>query len=78
MPPRSRVDEAPAAPPTEAMPVAKPAAIASVQQACSRSGGFLAEQLCKVQQCQRPENAPDPVCIAYRRMEEQQGRGDAP
>jgi hypothetical protein len=75
---RSHNDDTSSGPSAETKSAAKLMATASVQQACSSAGGFLAEQLCRLQQCQRPENARDPVCVAFRRMEEQQGRGDAP
>ncbi|MEZ5700721.1 MAG: hypothetical protein R3E42_00205 [Burkholderiaceae bacterium] len=43
----------------------------TVEQACAKETNFLARDLCRVDACRVAANANDPICVWYRRLEEE-------
>ena len=43
----------------------------SVEQACANTSNFIARDLCRIDACRAAGNARDPICVWYRRLEEE-------
>lgn len=44
---------------------------ASVERACAQATNFVARDLCRIEACRKPSNASDPICVWYRKLEEE-------
>lgn len=58
-----------AAPKPEA--VAPPPVVINVEQACAQTANFLARDFCRIEACRNPAKASDPICVWYRKLEEE-------
>lgn len=43
----------------------------SVEQACAKTTNFLSRDLCRVAACRDASNARDPICVWYRKLDEE-------
>jgi hypothetical protein len=72
--PANAIEPAPTTTPTVAAqpaPAVPAPARLTVEQACAKETNFLARDLCRVDACRVAANAGDPICVWYRRLEEE-------
>ncbi|AOW13900.1 hypothetical protein LPB72_01105 [Hydrogenophaga crassostreae] len=48
-----------------------PPARVSVEQACAKASNFLSRDLCRVDACREAINIRDPICVWYRKLDEE-------
>ena len=57
-----------------ALPVAAPKAEVSVEKTCSQATNFISRDLCRIEACKKTSKAGDPICVWYRKIEEDRKR----
>ncbi|PZO19700.1 MAG: hypothetical protein DCF26_05345 [Burkholderiales bacterium] len=51
-------------------PIQPVAPVLTVSRICDQAGNFFAREVCRLRECNKASHASDPICVNFRRMEE--------
>lgn len=51
-------------------PIQPAAPVLTVSRICDQAGNFFAREVCRLRECNKASHASDPICVNFRRMEE--------